>query len=136
MKIEWTKELELGIPEVDKQHKWLVDLINRINDSLQRNSAQNIISTYVNSLIHYTNFHFGAEETMLENAGFSNLNDHKAEHVKFVDMVTKRKEEYDNGDTESIIKLLTFLNSWLTKHILVEDKSYVPEVKNSLAKAS
>lgn len=31
----WTSELEVGIKEIDEQHRWLVDLTNKLHDAFQ-----------------------------------------------------------------------------------------------------
>ena len=48
--------------------------------------------------------------------------------VKVVEEVNK----YDNGDNLVIEDFIEFLKNWLINHIIVEDKKFIYELKNSL----
>lgn len=55
---KWDDSLDVGIAEINRQHKVLIDLINAINNAVRNNeSTANITGTLVN-LIDYTHEHF------------------------------------------------------------------------------
>ena len=97
----WSKELEVGIGEIDEQHKWLVDLTNQLHDALEG----------------------GAEDLFLR-LGYPETDAHKAEHNKFTGQIMNLIERHENGDSAGE-KTLELLKDWLTHHILKVDKAYV-----------
>lgn len=124
----WTKELETGIPQIDEQHKWLVDLTNKLYDSTsndrQINSAE--IGNILEQLVDYTINHFIAEETLFANLGYPETTSHVKQHNMFTHKVYSLLERHESGDDSvASIETLELLKNWLTNHIMKTDKDYI-----------
>ncbi|MFO7530165.1 MAG: bacteriohemerythrin [Marinobacter sp.] len=120
----WSKELEVGIGEIDEQHKWLVDLTNQLHDELDRGADQEKTSEILESLMDYTMNHFIVEEDLFLRLGYPETDAHKAEHNKFTGQIMGLIERHDNGYSAGG-ETLELLKDWLTHHILKVDKAYV-----------
>jgi len=131
MRIEWIPEYNLGIERVDEQHQWLVKLYNNIDNAKSRNSSAEIIGTYMKGLIHYTRFHFSAEEGELRKVNYTSFNEHKQMHEHFINKINQFLYEFENGNQEIVNDVLDYLKDWLIGHIMREDKKYVPFVKGA-----
>lgn len=127
--ITWNEKYALEIKEVDKQHEYLVKLINDLHDAMKAGKAKDILANTINELIRYTSTHFALEEKYMSQYQYSDLKSHKAEHQKFVDQVLEFQKNFQNGSTLISIDILNFLRDWLLKHISVTDKKYVPLMK-------
>ncbi len=124
----WKKEYELGIPEIDKQHKMLVSYIDELYVAVSEDKQFKTVDDIVRKLIDYTKFHFETEENQLADSDYFDLTNHKLEHNFFVSKIL----EFDKLLSKRIkitFRLISFLKDWLTKHILVTDKRYVEYFK-------
>ena len=89
--ISWSKELETGIPEIDSQHRQIIDYINQLIDS-RKNGDRGGIKQVIGELIEYTVSHFAFEESLMERAEYAYIAPHKRIHRLF----EKRVKEYAN----------------------------------------
>ncbi len=126
MLIEWNDEIySVGLHKMDEQHKRLVGLINALHE--HRNSGnKEFIERVLLTLVEYTKSHFTDEERLLEKLHWNHLEAHCAQHVQFIKTLNDLRMLFEKNATSSdlIAKLTEFLKTWLTRHILVEDKAY------------
>lgn len=120
----WNKNLETSIPEIDAQHKKLVDLINQLYNAFNDNQAKNVLGPILDELIHYTIVHFTFEEKLFTSLNTAKFDDHLKQHEAFKIKVTELKEKFDKGN-QVTFRVMTFLRDWLTNHIQVMDMQYV-----------
>jgi hemerythrin-like metal-binding protein len=124
--IEWTPALSVGVAELDNQHKKLIDIINRFNDAMKSGKGAAVLAVALKEVADYTVYHFGAEERQLQAIGYSGLLKQKTEHKIFVDKLKSLQKELDAGKMMLSIEFMAFLKTWLTSHIAVNDKQYMP----------
>ncbi len=122
--IDWTERMNIGIEEIDVQHKKLVDIINQLHDSLKSNTFKEELKIIFTELIDYTKYHFSTEEKIMEEAGYEDLEPHKKQHQKFVNKLLRMKDRCYLGKEEISVELSSFLSSWMIGHILRSDKEY------------
>ncbi|MGM0952495.1 MAG: bacteriohemerythrin [Pseudomonadota bacterium] len=120
----WNKELEVGIGEIDKQHKWLVDTTNELHDAIEAGADKQQIGGILESLMDYTMNHFIVEEDLFYRLGYPETAEHKAEHDKFTGEIMELLDRHESGESAGE-DTLTLLKEWLTHHILEVDKGYV-----------
>ena len=60
--ITWSDMLAVHIKGIDDQHKCLVDLVNRLHDSMKSGAGNSVIRPVLSDLLNYTSFHFATEE--------------------------------------------------------------------------
>ncbi|MCA0438641.1 MAG: bacteriohemerythrin [Austwickia sp.] len=123
----WGPALEIGIPEVDSQHRKLVGLVNTLDSAVKRGYSVNILDSILTELMRYTLFHFTFEERLMETHHLDLLAEHQAEHQRFADTVTAFKVRFDTGRTDIGMPTLAFLRDWLTEHILGSDRAFATE---------
>ena len=127
-KIIWDSNFETGIPEVDTQHKHLVDIINTLADSIGHTSMETL-KDIVGRLKDYALYHFQTEEKIMEGAGYRELQEHRAEHASFVDQVLLFDLDVILASEGLAWDMHHFLRGWLTNHILVVDKKFASEIR-------
>ena len=125
----WSDEFVLGIDSIDKQHRWLVDTTNRLYDEIVSNSPRREdLKEILEGLVDYTVNHFIVEEDLFNRYGYPDEKDHRARHDEFARHALELLLKFERGEPVSE-EVLDFLQSWLLRHILKEDKAYVPFLK-------
>lgn len=128
----WNNNFDTGISEVDRQHRVLVDLINRLNDSLTHEDAASTqeMESVFKELVDYTIYHFRDEEEMMQRVGIDArfVDRHVKLHADFLQGVTRMHDVILRGDHGAARAMLDFLVHWLAYHILGEDHSMSRQV--------
>ena len=128
----WGHRLELGIPDVDTQHRELVSMINELHRAMKQKKGSHEAGKILTRLAEYTVYHFGFEENLFETHGYPETHAHKKIHKDLVAKVTAFNEEFTQGRAAISMDLMKFLTDWLKKHIMETDKAYAPFLKEKL----
>ncbi len=132
--IKWEKKYELGIPGIDKQHRHLLDLCNKLRSDLKNFSSKEGVDWHA-SLAHtlkelaaYTQDHFATEEKLMRACNYKDFDRHRTQHHRFVEEVTKQLMTFDLATLQEAYSLLDFLRDWILSHVACEDKLYVKPI--------
>ncbi|MGR9115181.1 MAG: bacteriohemerythrin [Gammaproteobacteria bacterium] len=122
--LTWNKQLTLGIEVVDKQHKHLVNLINRLDEAVALGHDKKSMTAIVNELLDYTVYHFRHEEILMQRSGYDAqlFAKHQAEHLNFIEKVQQAHSEAIKDPSTITEELMDFLVEWLSHHILNVDR--------------
>jgi hemerythrin len=130
--LEWEEKYRCGIASIDDDHRMLFDIVNALHDEVERGALHRHVAATITALIDYVDMHFAREERYLEMYGYPALESHKRQHKKLRQKVYAIKQIYDiEPDRLDTDKVLNFLKSWLTSHILNTDHQYIPFLRNS-----
>lgn len=117
----------VGIEEIDEQHKVLFDIINDIYICII-NKNYSILDKLLLKIIVYITNHFKTENEYLLKLSENITSDlkqfviaHITEHETFVDILTKKIEDYILYDKMILIDIAIFLNNWLNNHVIYDD---------------
>lgn len=121
-KIVWDSSFETGIAVIDAQHMQLIQLINELADEIGHVSKEGLVR-YLFRLKEYAQFHFQAEEAIMEATAYAGLEEHREEHAAFVDQILLFDLDVILATEGLPGDMLHFLREWLTSHILVTDKT-------------
>jgi len=130
MPINWTSDLDTGIPVIDQQHRRIVDFINDL-EAAQVLGNQEKIKQVIYDCIDYTLSHFAFEESMQEEAGYPYCKPHKKVHELFTRKVAEYQQRMELGD-DVAEELHATLARWLVNHIKRDDADYVASVRASM----
>ncbi|MDH4263731.1 MAG: bacteriohemerythrin [Spirochaetia bacterium] len=126
--IDWNENYELKIEKVDKQHKYLIQLLNEFKEVFETVSDKNVIETLFLNLINYCNYHFENEEMVMQECNYPDFDKHRTEHDIFFNNLERAKLEYLNGNDSALSYLIEYIEIWIIDHIIMEDKKYIPEL--------
>ena len=130
--VEWTPDLNTGIPDIDEQHK---QMLHHINDFYEAANAKdkNRMSIVLFDLINSTLAHFQYEEALMEQAKYPLLEPHRRVHKNFIDKLMTLHEKLQTMETTDDIAVLLIdsLDGWLFRHIRINDKGYTNSVNES-----
>lgn len=122
--LEWKPEYNTGFGEIDRQHRVLVDLINRLHDEMLKGATQQGVAPILRELANYTHTHFNWEEKMLAAEGYQDLAAHAQVHRRMSAKVDQFADELEAGRIALSVPLMNFLKDWLREHILKTDMKY------------
>ncbi|MCL2876479.1 MAG: bacteriohemerythrin [Betaproteobacteria bacterium] len=123
-RLQWSEPFSVGIPEIDEQHKTLFDLIDKIHTAILHHKGSAACAEVLDELVDYTRIHFGLEQCLMHIAKYPEYEAHCFLHRKLVSEVEALQHKIHSGKAAISFELLHFLRTWLTTHILGEDKKY------------
>ena len=127
MALRWTEEYSVGVKELDDHHRQLFSLLNNnLKSVINKNGDLKTIGADLKKLQEYTITHFKAEENLFLKINYPDAKAHLHEHEEFRKELRKLDILADGTDDLARLKLLLFLSTWFTKHIMTVDKKYVP----------
>ncbi len=133
--IHWGDALKIGVSAFDEHHHMLVEIINKLDDSLaeDKEDRRQAVGLILRDLYDYTVMHFRAEEDYMKTIGYPALDDHRQMHSELAERLQKRIDVYLSGKPMEI-SLMAFLRDWLLNHILEEDRKYAEFARKALKK--
>lgn len=123
-KIEFTKDLELGIGPIDSQHRRLIDLINSLLEMSAVGASREVLGEILDELSEYIFEHFEAEESLMQEAGYPGYAAHREQHAGFVKKFISFHAKFRAGEERLEVDILSYLAGWLVHHISGEDPLY------------
>ena len=125
---KWNEEYKLGVKKIDKQHKKLFEIGNKLKKLLNESKEEKIneILEIINELIDYTVYHFDSEEKYFEDIDFDSKEKHIEKHKKFVSYLEniEYKKVIENED-KFLNDLAKYISVWIIQHIKREDSEYI-----------
>lgn len=123
--INWKPEYAIGVGDIDMQHHFFLDLINRLEDELVRTDNLVYQTALISELNAYARFHFISEENMMAHAGYPQLDEHKLHHRQLLEQLGNKELELDMvKSAREVQDVLDFLADWFIHHTIKEDKQF------------
>ncbi|HHJ4328585.1 TPA: bacteriohemerythrin, partial [Klebsiella pneumoniae] len=125
-----TETLEVGIAEIDEQHRWLVEQTNDLHDAMQTGASHAQIGALLDGLMDYVMNHFIVEEELFIRLGYPESEAHLAQHNIFTGKILSLLARHESAEGVGP-EALELLKNWLIQHILKTDKAYVEHFRNN-----
>jgi hemerythrin len=126
-RFELTRDLLAGVPEIDDQHRELLELGNVVVDPATLNQGAAVFREALRFLAGYVRYHFAAEEHVMQKAGYPRFEQHRQWHERFrrdVDRLVEKARR--SGVSKAIAVEVSFaIENWLLEHIRITDKDFV-----------
>ena len=128
----WDTRFEMGDAAVDRQHKGLCEITNRLLMQYDLGKDAATLRETMAFFVDYAEHHFESEEDLQVRVGYPEYEAHKLLHDGFKDTIAKLTEEYlKNGSTDFLLKeIRETCMVWLTDHILNEDMKIGRYIRN------
>jgi hemerythrin-like metal-binding protein len=136
--IEWTEQLVTGIPEIDRQHRFLINAINDAKHKLSEFPDLKLIEQITKDLLGYAIYHFETEEDLMLEHGYTEESKadadlHQRQHRDFSAQVMAVRDTLHAGNPVSVEELLGFLDDWLISHIMNTDQRLAAFIRQKQA---
>jgi hemerythrin-like metal-binding protein len=119
--LTWDKTLSVDVPEIDEDHRRLVDLYNILNHAVTEGASPDYIGAVAEELIACTVWHFRHEERLMLKHGYDGLAEHKAEHDELIASAKDLQQKLRDAGKAVTSQEVEFLERWLMEHIYGAD---------------
>ncbi len=122
--IVWTDKYSVGHEVLDRQHKKLIAIMNKLVEHRSLSADSEVISDVINELMNYVREHFDREEQILASVGYPQLQHHHQEHIVLVESLSEIMLAAIGEEQTVPDELIRLLQEWICHHILEEDRAY------------
>jgi hemerythrin len=127
----WNDQYSVGINEINRQHKALMDMANELKFELDGKRSLKTARRILKGLIDYTATHFSYEEQLMDQTEYGERDSHKTIHRRLVEDVLKYNSRVEQGDERVLEELMDFIKVWLIDHIQKTDKVLGKHLQNT-----
>ena len=118
---DWDPKYNIGVEDIDLQHRYFFRLIDRLTNELKENDNKNYLFRLLEELKMYSKFHFLSEENTMGRLEFPDLPNHKAHHVDLLEKLNIQCGMFETGMAHSSA-MISFLQEWFKEHTMREDQ--------------
>ena len=128
---QWKESFQIGVAEIDLQHRSFMELLNGYYDSASGGTKDIVGEELLDRLTQYVRMHFRFEESLMQAAGYKELEQQKKQHEYFESLVSDLRASHAKGKPDALKQALPLLRDWFLCHILEEDRKFVPYINPS-----
>ncbi|RTL71414.1 MAG: hemerythrin-like metal-binding protein [Hyphomicrobiales bacterium] len=122
MLIEWRKDFETGVAEVDHEHQLLVDMLNRLHEEIGAHASKDRIVAFLGDVFARISAHFALEETVMRRRRYDDYAAHKTEHELLLDELADIMDRYERDAHASVYdELAGSVRDWFVNHFKTRD---------------
>jgi len=122
MFIEWKKDLEIGVEEIDVEHRTIIETFQKLYEKMRIGEGHELYDEIISFLDGYVDNHLVNEENYQEKIGYDDRASHKAKHDEFRHILKELKEDkLESVSNQELIKINQVMKDWLLHHILEVD---------------
>lgn len=125
--LEWSSKFELGITEVDRQHKELFDLAGHFYKLFSEGADKAETLAVLDKLYVQAHKHFDFEEKYMKLSEHEKFVSHKGAHFCFSNRMKEFRAAIMNSKPVATTDTLEFLISYFIDHITSSDADYVED---------
>lgn len=120
--IEWRKDFETGIADVDHEHRALVALINDLHGTMHSGTDRAAVADFLGEVFTRISAHFALEETVMRRHRYDEYEAHKAEHESLLDEMRDIMDAHEAGTATGYEDTLSAtLSDWFVRHFATKD---------------
>lgn len=128
--LEWSNNYLSGNQVLDKQHKELFDLSNKLVRTILEKKDYVKIEKILEEIKIKSKTHFECEELEMKESEYTDFSKHKESHFNLLFQMEKHMIKYKLGELSNVDLLKFVSKKLISEHILKEDKSYFKYMNN------
>jgi hemerythrin-like metal-binding protein len=133
----WNDVMSVGIPDIDKDHKHFIFMINELNRSITDRKDPVEIRMHVQMIVDDAERHFGQEEKLFKKWQYPNSDEHAIKHAQVLKMLNAIMDNFvPYGYDSGWINIGLRIRDILIEHILADDMVYAEYYRNNVAISS
>lgn len=119
--IEWRDEFRIGLPEVDEEHRSLIDSINRLHRELVVGAALVRVTGAIGDIHAAIASHFALEEKEMTALRYDGYLAHKSDHERLLDEILDILDDVVATGRYDPQVLSARLTAWFVEHFRTYD---------------
>ena len=130
--VDWNEKYSVGINEIDKQHKKLLDFTNDLYNACGKgkDDANELFKVTIKKAVDYVHTHFAYEENLMKQYNYPDYIIHKKQHEEFIRKILEEVKKFQTGALFVPNSFVRFLRDWTLEHIAIVDKKYQKHLNN------
>ncbi len=121
MKFEWSADLELGIPEIDDDHRLILKFCDKLLKHYNDNSPDFIIERAISDFNIIFSLHLLKEENLMAKISYPYIKSHMMEHAALTQTLINFLENRHRGDN-TCLNIAFLVLQWLNSHFEGADR--------------
>ncbi|MCK5325260.1 MAG: hemerythrin family protein [Woeseiaceae bacterium] len=119
--IEWKDEFNVGVAEVDYEHRELVALINALHDDMGTGAGRDDIIRSLGEIYAQISAHFALEEKFMRESRYMAYAEHKEDHEILLDDLRDIMDKVEDDGSYGEARLSSDLGYWFSEHFRTHD---------------
>jgi len=132
MAIAWREQLSVGNDIIDEDHKYLIEIINRVEVCLTKKDMS-ALKAELKRLHDYSMLHFDREEKIAVAVGYEQTPGLHQSHLALMEKLGKMQLDFVTAEQtwspELTKGFADFLRNWLIDHVIKEDLLMKPALQ-------
>ena len=125
LRLQWVPEWNSGHPEIDAQHRLLIEMANEyFNVALNPLAKSAGAVSLLTNLLRELATHFDFEERILEQIGYPRVKEHRRIHHEMLRKAATLNESYQSGEVKLSSFVSFLVDDVVIGHMLQEDQLY------------
>lgn len=119
--IDWCDEFQIGLPEVDEEHRSLIDAINRLHRELAAGADVVQVTGAIGDIHAAIASHFALEEKEMTALRYDGYLAHKTDHERLLDEILDILDGVVATGRYEPAALSAQLSAWFVQHFRTHD---------------
>jgi len=124
------EDYRIGLNIIDSQARKWVECMNKLYAEFKKKSMPKTIIEAIDELIDYSGYHFGFEDKYMKDFNYNKYSEVKQSHNIFISTLQANRASYADGETISLIKIVSFIKSWMITYKSMLDNNFVQMFKS------
>ncbi|SBW11093.1 Methyl-accepting chemotaxis protein [uncultured Alphaproteobacteria bacterium] len=125
----WNREIETGVPQIDDDHRRLVELMNRTHAQMAQGQVPVDAAAVLNAFAELMESHFVREEELMNASTFPHAAAHQRMHRAMLDQLADLRRMVDRKDAAAAREIMKHLAAYLRNHMSEADLAMAAHVK-------
>lgn len=119
--MHWKDSYALGVPDVDRDHRELIEMLNQLHGALLGGAAGENVSGFLSGVSKRVADHFALEERLMQASAYPDYEAHKLEHQRLLEEIVDIVERARGFDSVAPDLLGVQLEEWFGAHFRTHD---------------
>ena len=119
--VSWKDEYSVGVPDVDHEHREMIELINELDHSMGEEVSHDTVVEALGEIYANIAAHFALEERIMRRARYVDYEVHKQDHETLLDDLLDVIDSVDEEGRYDRAALSRDLNVWFSDHFRTHD---------------
>ncbi|MBK8959269.1 MAG: hemerythrin family protein [Proteobacteria bacterium] len=119
--MNWKDSYALGVPEVDRDHRELIEMLNTLHGALLGGAAGEDVHGFLSGVRARVADHFALEERLMQRNAYPEYEVHKRDHERLLADIVDIVDRSRGFDTVAPDLLGVQLEEWFATHFRTHD---------------
>jgi hemerythrin-like metal-binding protein len=116
---DWIAEFETGDPGLDREHRELLRLFNRLVQAARKPGGDP--GRAFADFLQYLAAHFSAEEAWIDQSGYPRAQEHKDDHARLLQQLHELERKFERAEQTFSPRVLNYLEALVFSHVQAGD---------------